>query len=347
MGFHQRLLLLPACTHCRCAILPTSLSLSRALNTVCLFSIQPLALARPRPAPPATPTISSKWWKEAAPLRGLCLGFFSHQFSSRARTRVATAQARLSEVSFTEESGLVLTDTGNQTLEGDNSKAVKKLPGSNIVISGPDLGRTAQVKEAEFIKSSSKETECPTEGFPEIALVGRSNVGKSSLINAMVQRKELAQTSKKPGKTQLINHFLINKKWYLVDLPGYGFAKAPTAIRTDWNEFTKDYFLNRKTLVTVLLLVDACIPPQQIDLDCVDWLGRNKIPVTIVFTKCDRKKKKKNGGRNPEENIQDFLEKLKAFFDDTPPWIMTSATTGQGRDELMRHLAQLRLFWDS
>jgi GTP-binding protein len=182
----------------------------------------------------------------------LCLGFFSHQFSSRARTRVATAQARLSEVSFTEESGLVLTDTGNQTLEGDNSKAVKKLPGSNIVISGPDLGRTAQVKEAEFIKSSSKETECPTEGFPEIALVGRSNVGKSSLINAMVQRKELAQTSKKPGaclsfclsspllstvspimamsltwyhlagKTQLINHFLINKKWYLVDLPGYG-----------------------------------------------------------------------------------------------------------------------------
>lgn len=277
------------------------------------------------------------------------LGFddFHRSFASGSRrfTRVEKSRAVLSEVGYTEETDVQLTEQNAQP--GD--QGLKCMPGSNIVITAgaSDVGRLAIVKSADFIKSSSKESECPGEGYPEIALVGRSNVGKSSLINSLVRRKELAQTSKKPGKTQLINHYLINKKWYLVDLPGYGFAKAPTAIRTDWNEFTKDYFLKRETLVCVLLLVDSSIDPQQIDIDCIDWLGRNKVPLTIVFTKCDRKKKKKNGGRKPEENIKDFLERLKPLFAETPPWVMTSSETNQGREELLRHIAQLRIFWAS
>ncbi|KAH9300612.1 hypothetical protein KI387_012195, partial [Taxus chinensis] len=150
----------------------------------------------------------------------------------------------------------------------------KRMQGSNIVLS--PYAKSAQIKQAEFIKSSSTVEECPTNGYPEFALVGRSNVGKSSLVNALVRRKQLAMTSKKPGKTQLINHFLINDSWYLVDLPGYGYAVAPHAVRTDWNEFTKDYFLNRKTLVCVMLLIDASIPAKQIDIDCATWLGQNK-----------------------------------------------------------------------
>ncbi|XP_010245164.1 PREDICTED: GTP-binding protein At2g22870 isoform X2 [Nelumbo nucifera] len=147
------------------------------------------------------------------------------------------------------------------------------LPGSNIVL-GPYAGH-AQIKEVQFVKSSGKAKDCPKDDRPEFAMLGRSNVGKSSLINALVRMKEVALTSKKPGKTQLINHFLVNRSWYIVDLPGYGFANAPESARMDWSSFTKGYFLNRDTLVSVLLLIDASIPPQKIDLDCANWLGRN------------------------------------------------------------------------
>ncbi|XP_057522898.1 GTP-binding protein At2g22870 [Amaranthus tricolor] len=217
------------------------------------------------------------------------------------------------------------------------------LKGSNIVLS--KYASNAQVFNAEFVKSSVKTEECPSDGLPEFALVGRSNVGKSSLLNSLVRRKKLALTSKKPGKTQCINHFRINDSWYLVDLPGYGFAAAPGEVRTEWDKFTKNYFLQRSTLVSVFLLIDASIPAKKIDLEYASWLGQNKIPMTLVFTKCDKRKKKKNGGKRPEENVQDFQELIREFFDAVPPWIMTSSVTNQGRDEILLHMAQLRNYW--
>ncbi|KAI9165814.1 hypothetical protein LWI28_020915 [Acer negundo] len=216
------------------------------------------------------------------------------------------------------------------------------LPGSNIVV-GPYAGHS-QIKEVEFVKSSAKAKDCPKDDKPEFAILGRSNVGKSSLINALVRKKEVALTSKKPGKTQLINHFLVNKSWYIVDLPGYGFAKAPDAAQMNWSTFTKGYFLNRETLVGVLLLIDASVPPQKIDLDCANWLGRNNIPMTFVFTKCDKMKVSK--GRRPDENIRNFQELIRENYDKHPPWIMTSSVTGLGRDELLLHMSQLRNYWD-
>ncbi|PON40321.1 GTP-binding ribosome biogenesis protein [Parasponia andersonii] len=216
------------------------------------------------------------------------------------------------------------------------------LPGSNIV-AGPYAG-DAKIKEVEFVKSSGRAKDCPRDNRPEFAILGRSNVGKSSLINALVRKKEVALTSKKPGKTQLINHFLVNKSWYIVDLPGYGFAKASEAARMDWSSFTKGYFLNRDTLVGVLLLVDASVPPQKIDLDCANWLGRNNIPLTFVFTKCDKMKVGK--GKRPDENIRNFQQLIAENYPQHPPWIMTSSVTGLGRDELLLHMSQLRNYWD-
>lgn len=216
------------------------------------------------------------------------------------------------------------------------------VPGSNIVI-GPYAGHS-QIKEVEFIKSSSRPKDCPKDDRPEFAILGRSNVGKSSLINVLVRKKEIALTSKKPGKTQLINHFLVNKSWYIVDLPGYGFATASESARMDWSTFTKGYFLNRHSLVAVLLLIDASVPPKKIDLDCANWLGRNNIPMTFVFTKCDKMKASK--GRRPDENIRMFQEVMEANYKQHPPWIMTSSVTGLGRDELLLHMSQLRNYWD-
>lgn len=217
------------------------------------------------------------------------------------------------------------------------------LKGSNIVLS--KYARDAQVVKAEFVKSSVKTQDCPSDGLPEFALVGRSNVGKSSLLNSLVRRKKLALTSKKPGKTQCINHFRINDSWYLVDLPGYGYASAPQELRTDWNAFTKDYFLNRSTLLSVFLLIDATIPAKKIDLEYASWLGQNQIPMTVVFTKCDKRKKKRHGGVRPDDNVKDFQDLISDYFQSVPPWIMTSSVTNQGRDEILLHMAQLRNYW--
>ncbi|KAL2346898.1 hypothetical protein Fmac_000898 [Flemingia macrophylla] len=217
------------------------------------------------------------------------------------------------------------------------------LNGSNILLS--NYANDAIVSQAEFVKSSVRTEDCPSDGLPEFALVGRSNVGKSSLLNSIVRRKKLALTSKKPGKTQCINHFRINDSWYLVDLPGYGYASAPQELRMDWEQFTKDYFLNRSTLVSVFLLIDASIPAKKIDLDYASWLGQNQIPMTLIFTKCDKRKKKKNGGKRPEENVNDFQDLIRGFFQSVPPWIMTSSVTHQGRDEILLHMAQLRNYW--
>lgn len=217
------------------------------------------------------------------------------------------------------------------------------LKGSNIALS--KYARDAQVGVSEFVKSSVRTQDCPSDGLPEFALVGRSNVGKSSLLNSLVRRKRLALISKKPGKTQCINHFRINDSWYLVDLPGYGYASAPQELRTDWAKFTKDYFLNRSSLVSVFLLIDASIPAKTIDLEYASWLAENQIPMTLIFTKCDKRKKKKNGGKRPEENVNDFQELVRGFFKSAPPWIMTSSVTNQGRDEILLHMAQLRNYW--
>ncbi|CAL9229956.1 unnamed protein product [Arabidopsis halleri] len=227
--------------------------------------------------------------------------------------------------------------------EDPASLTTRILKGSNIVLS--KYARDAQVVQADYVKSSVKTEDCPADGLPEFALVGRSNVGKSSLLNSLVRRKRLALTSKKPGKTQCINHFRINDKWYLVDLPGYGYASAPHELKQDWNKFTKDYFLNRSTLVSVFLLVDASIPVKPIDLEYASWLGQNQVPMTLIFTKCDKRKKKKNGGKKPEENIKEFQDLIQGFFETTPPWIMTSSVTNQGRDEILLHMAQLRNYW--
>ncbi|MQL81207.1 hypothetical protein Taro_013681 [Colocasia esculenta] len=147
------------------------------------------------------------------------------------------------------------------------------------------------------------------------------------------------------GKTQCINHFRINDSWYLVDLPGYGYASAPQELRTDWDKFTKDYFLNRQTLVSVFLLIDASIPAKKKDLEYASWLGQNKIPMTLIFTKCDKRKKRKNGGKRSEENVGEFQSLISEFFETALPWIMTSSVTNQGRDEILLHMAQLRNYW--
>lgn len=232
------------------------------------------------------------------------------------------------------------TDVSSDTAA---SLSTRILKGSNIVLS--KYARDAQVSQADFVKSSVDTQACPSDGLPEFALVGRSNVGKSSLLNSIVRRKKLALTSKKPGKTQCINHFRINDSWYLVDLPGYGYAAAPHELRIDWEKFTKDYFLNRSTLVSVFLLIDASIPAKKIDLEYASWLGENQVPMTLVFTKCDKRKKRKNGGKRPEENVNDFQELIRGFFQTAPPWIMTSSVTNQGRDEILLHMAQLRNYW--
>uniref|UniRef100_A0A2P2J6U3 EngB-type G domain-containing protein n=1 Tax=Rhizophora mucronata TaxID=61149 RepID=A0A2P2J6U3_RHIMU len=229
------------------------------------------------------------------------------------------------------------------SVDGAAALTTRILKGSNIVLS--KYAVDAQVVQAEYVKSSVRTEDCPSDGLPEFALVGRSNVGKSSLLNSLVRRKRLALTSKKPGKTQCINHFRINDSWYLVDLPGYGYAAAPQELRMDWEKFTKDYFLDRSTLVSVFLLIDASIPAKKIDLDYARWLGQNQIPMTLIFTKCDKRKKKKNGGKRPEENVNDFQELIHGCFQTTPPWIMTSSVTNQGRDEILLQMAQLRSYW--
>uniref|UniRef100_A0A6N2NLR5 EngB-type G domain-containing protein n=1 Tax=Salix viminalis TaxID=40686 RepID=A0A6N2NLR5_SALVM len=243
---------------------------------------------------------------------------------------------------FSPDKLFIPPDTEVSVNENSGGLRARVLKGSNIVLS--KYARDAQVFQAEFIKSSVRTEDCPSDGLPEFALVGRSNVGKSSLLNSIVRRNKLALTSKKPGKTQCINHFKVNDSWYLVDLPGFGYASAPRELRTDWNKFTKNYFLNRSTLVSVFLLIDASIPAKKIDLEYASWLGQNQVPMTLIFTKCD-KRKKKNGGKRPEENVNAFQELIRDFFETAPPWIMTSGVTNQGRDEMLLHIAQLRNYW--
>ncbi|KAG6747581.1 hypothetical protein POTOM_047468 [Populus tomentosa] len=224
----------------------------------------------------------------------------------------------------------------------DEVTEVMILPGSNIVV-GPYAGH-AHIKEVEFVKSRGPAKNCPRDELPEFAILGRSNVGKSSLINAFVRKKEVALTSKKPGKVLRLSgsslHFLSKRGKCLITHSVFRFAKAPDSAPMNWSSFTKGYFLNREALVAVLLLIDASVLPQKIDLDCANWLGRNNIPMTFVFTKCDKMKGGK--GIRPDENIRNFQELIRQNYQQHPAWIMTSIVIGLGRDELLLHMSQLR-----
>lgn len=176
------------------------------------------------------------------------------------------------------------------------------------------------IKSAEFVKSSGKWQECPEPNLPEYAFIGRSNVGKSSLINAMMNHKDLAKTSGTPGKTQLINHFLVNEEWYLTDLPGYGYARVSKVIRKDFEKLITNYILNRKNLVNLFVLVDSRHSPQKIDVEFMQWCGESGIPFSIVFTKAD--KLKPNAAL---KNIETYQTELLKYWEELPQMYLTSA----------------------
>ena len=186
------------------------------------------------------------------------------------------------------------------------------------------------IKSAVFCVSSPNYRKCPDDGRPEYAFIGRSNVGKSSLINMLTGVKGLAKTSGRPGKTQLINHFLINNEWYLVDLPGYGYARTSKTSREKWSTMMRDYFLHREALTNVYVLIDSRIPPQRIDLEFISFLGTNGIPLSIVFTKTDKEKQ-----REVMTNIKTMKKALSEFWDELPPMFLTSSLTGYGREALL------------
>ena len=189
------------------------------------------------------------------------------------------------------------------------------------------------IKSAEFVISNSDYRKCPQDGKAEYAFIGRSNVGKSSLINMLTNRKGLAMTSSTPGKTMLINHFLINDEWYLVDLPGYGYARRGKEGRDKLRKIIEDYVLEREAMTNLFVLVDSRHEPQKIDLEFMEWLGENGVPFAIVFTKAD-----KLGSGRLQLNITAYKEKLLESWDELPPIFVTSSEKGQGREELLSYI---------
>ncbi len=189
------------------------------------------------------------------------------------------------------------------------------------------------IKSAEFLMSNSDVTKCPANRIPEYAFIGRSNVGKSSLINMLMLRKNLAKTSGRPGKTQLINHFIINKNWHLVDLPGYGYARVSKSSKKTFQKFITDYFLQREQLVCAFVLIDSRHEPQPIDLEFLEWMGENDIPFGIVFTKADKVKP-----MALERNIDIYKAKLLETWTEMPNYFITSSTNDMGREELLGYI---------
>ena len=192
------------------------------------------------------------------------------------------------------------------------------------------------IKSAEFVISNSRVEKCPTTGLPEYAFIGRSNVGKSSLINMLTARKGLAMTSQKPGKTQLINHFIINDSWYLVDLPGYGYARLGKDSRDSLRRMIEDYVLERKELALLFVLIDCRHEPQKIDLEFIQWLGEEGVPFSLVFTKADKLSK----GRLAS-NIEAYTAKLHEEWEELPPIFVTSSEERVGRDELLGYIEEI------
>jgi GTP-binding protein len=193
-----------------------------------------------------------------------------------------------------------------------------------------------EIKTAEFSLSSPRESMCPKDTKPEYAFIGRSNVGKSSLINMLSRNKKLAKTSSTPGKTLLINHFLMNREWYLVDLPGYGFAKRSKKVQDDIETMISTYILQREQLVNVFLLIDIRHDPQKIDREFMDWLGENGIPFSIVFTKAD-----KLGPVRARQNAEKYMKTLLDAWEELPPYFITSSEKKQGRDEILKYIEEI------
>jgi len=189
------------------------------------------------------------------------------------------------------------------------------------------------IKTAEFVMSNSDVAKCPKDQLPEYAFIGRSNVGKSSLINMLTNHKNLAKTSGRPGKTQLINHFLVNKNWFLVDLPGYGYAKVSKSAKKKFQKLITDYFEKRQQLVNAFVLVDIRHEPQKIDLEFMEYLGVSEIPFSIIFTKADKLKPKAI-----ERNVQAYTDELLKTWEETPAYFITSSTSSAGRDEVLQSI---------
>src|SRR6185369_2225205 len=192
-----------------------------------------------------------------------------------------------------------------------------------------------QITEAKFLVSNTDMEKSPAPVFPEYAFIGRSNVGKSSLINMVTGRKNLAKTSATPGKTRLINHFLINTKWYLVDLPGYGYAKVSKTSKATWDKMIRDYLLKRKNLMNVFVLVDLRLEPQKIDMAFINWLGEKMVPFSIVFTKSDKLKK-----QQIIYSVEHYKKELRKSWEELPPLFITSAEKKIGKDELLDYIEE-------
>ena len=193
-----------------------------------------------------------------------------------------------------------------------------------------------EIKKSEFCISAPRPSMCPQDGKAEYAFIGRSNVGKSSLINMLCNHKGLAKTSATPGKTLLINHFIINDEWYLVDLPGYGYAKRSKTERQKLEQMISSYILQREQLVNAFVLIDIRLEPQQIDLEFIDWLGSSQIPFSIVFTKADKLSTTK-----AKANVEKYMEKLSESWEEMPPYFITSSEKKTGRDEVLDYIEQI------
>ena len=190
-----------------------------------------------------------------------------------------------------------------------------------------------KIKSAEFLVSNQDVAKCPQNKIPEYAFIGRSNVGKSSLINMLTSRKSLAKTSGKPGKTQLINHFIINNAWYLVDLPGYGYAKVSKSSKRIFQKFITEYFKQRTQLIAAFVLIDIRHKPQLIDLNFMEWLGSNQIPFAIVFTKVDKLKPK-----NVDEYLTSYKDILLETWEELPQYFVTSSSKSIGKKDLLSYI---------
>jgi len=192
------------------------------------------------------------------------------------------------------------------------------------------------IKDAKFIKSSSNISECPQKDYPEFIFLGRSNVGKSSLINMLLGRKKLSKISSKPGKTQLINHFLINEDLYFVDLPGYGWAKTSKSNRQNWDIMTKNFLLKSDKLSLIFILIDIRIDPQKIDINYINYIGKNKLPLNIIFTKSDKISKS-----SIKESVDSFLNELSKYWSPIPNYFISSSKTGVGRKEILNYIHEI------
>ena len=189
------------------------------------------------------------------------------------------------------------------------------------------------IKKADFIISNTDVNKCPEPNKPEYAFIGRSNVGKSSLINLLVNKKNLAKTSGKPGKTQVINHFLINENWYIVDLPGYGYASVSKQKRTDFAQIIKQYLTKRKNLMSVFVLIDSRLNPQKIDIDFMAWLGELRIPFVICFTKQDKLSKSES-----EINLMNYKKEMLKYWEYLPQFFKTSSSKNRGKNEILNFI---------